>query len=121
MSILSSTNTGKIALLFPETKAELRQMIDNEIMKKGWNCNLNHIKTHKITEMTCLFMYSFFNGDISEWDVSNVKDMKYMFQASDFNQDLSKWRINPECNTYSMFENCKIRDEYLPKINKITI
>ena len=118
MSILSSTNTGKSAILIPKNKNELKQMIDKEIMKNGFNCNLNHIKTHKITEMTCLFMYSFFNGDISEWDVSNVKDMKYMFQSSSFNQDLSKWRINPKCDIFGMLENCKIKDEYLPKIAK---
>ena len=121
MSILSSTKTGKSAFLIPNTKNELKQMIDKEIMKNGFNCNLNHIKTHKITDMICLFMYSFFNGDISEWDVSNVKDMRYMFQSSSFNQDLSKWRINPKCEIFGMFENCKIKDEYLPKIDKITI
>ena len=118
MSILSSTKTGKSAFLIPETKDELVQMISNEIKEKGFYCNLNHIKTHKITNMLCLFMYSFFNGDISEWDVSNVKDMRWMFQSSSFNQDLSKWRINPKCEIYGMFENCKIKDEYLPKIAK---
>lgn len=118
MSILSSTNTGKSALLIPKTKCELLEMINKEIMKNGFNCNLNHIKTHKITDMYCLFMYSFFNGDISEWDVSNVKDMRYMFQSSSFNQDLSKWRINPKCKIFDMFVNCKIKDEYLPKIAK---
>ena len=118
MSILSSTNTGKSALLIPKTKSELKQMIGDEIMKNGYKCNLNHIKTYKITDMRCLFMYSFFNGDISEWDVSNVKDMRYMFQSSSFNQDLSKWRINPKCKIFDMFVNCKIKDEYLPKITE---
>ena len=50
-SILSSTKTGRVALLIPKTKEELKQMIANEIEEKGWNCDLNHIKTHKITDM----------------------------------------------------------------------
>jgi surface protein len=35
-----------------------------------------------------------FNGDISEWDVSNVTDMTAMFaDAVAFNQDLSSWCV----------------------------
>ena len=139
MSILSSTKTGKVALLIPETKEELKQMIDNEIREKGLNCNLNHIKTHKITDMSYLFHYSKFNGDISKWDVSNVKSMQGMFAYSDFNKDISKWnvsnvvnmsymfkfskfnnnisnwKINPECNIRDMFYRNSIKTEYKPK------
>jgi hypothetical protein len=31
--------------------------------------------TSEITDMSGLFMYIDFNGDISKWDVSNVTDM----------------------------------------------
>ena len=40
--------------------------------------------------MSRLFYNSNFNGDISEWDVSNVKYMDYMFNNSIFNRDISK-------------------------------
>ena len=36
------------------------------------------------------------NGDISNWDVSNVEDMDYMFYYSEFtakNGDLSNWDV----------------------------
>ena len=38
-----------------------------------------------------MFSGSKFNGDISEWDTSNVTDMSFMFYYSLFNGDISKW------------------------------
>lgn len=35
-----------------------------------------------------------FNGDISRWDVSNVKDMFRMFCGSKFKGDISKWNMS---------------------------
>ena len=35
-----------------------------------------------------------FNGDISDWDVSNVQNMARMFQDSRFNGDLSNWDVS---------------------------
>ena len=71
--------------LFPNTLRELSIMIINEIKRNGINCSLNHIDTSKITSMSYLFrgnlpgisisdeqLLRSFNGDISEWDVSNV-------------------------------------------------
>jgi surface protein len=140
MSILSSTKTGKTAFLIPETKEELMELIKKEIYEKGWKCDLNHIQTHKITDMSCIFMYankfngdiskwnvsnvenmsdmfyySDFNGDISNWDVSNVKNMQNMFLYSEFNNDISNWKINSKCDTTYMFRSCNIKDEYKPK------
>jgi hypothetical protein len=71
--------------------------------------------------MYAMFVKSKYNGNISEWDVSNVTDMRHMFKDSQFNQDISNWKINPNCRTESMFENCPIRDEYKPKQNGKTI
>ena len=40
--------------------------------------------------MSGLFKYTDFNGDISEWNVSNVTDMSDMFfDCEYFNQDIS--------------------------------
>ena len=47
-----------------------------------------------IKNMSKLFNYSSFNGDISNWNVSNVENMNYMFHRSQFNQDISKWNVS---------------------------
>ena len=59
----------------PTNKKELFGIIKSRIDKHGTNCNLNDIDVSLITDMTYLFYMTKFNGDISEWDVSNVTDM----------------------------------------------
>ena len=40
-----------------------------------------------------------FNGDLSKWNVSNVRDMEDMFyEARSFNGDLSKWNVSNVTN-----------------------
>ena len=95
-------NTTKHTL-FPKTKEELKQMINDEISKNGNECSLNHIDVSEITDMSRLFNSSIFNGDISEWDVSNVKDMHRMFQYSKFNGDISKWDVSSVKDMSDMF------------------
>ena len=63
----------------PKTKDELKDIIRDTIKEQGNNCDLNFIDTSKITDMSALFSDSKFNGDISNWDVSNVEIMRYMF------------------------------------------
>ena len=43
-----------------------------------------------------MFMFEgcFFNGDISQWNVSNLRDMRGMFQNSSFNGDISQWDVS---------------------------
>ena len=41
-----------------------------------------------------LFYSSEFNGDISNWDVSNVKIMNCMFYKSKFDGDISNWDVS---------------------------
>jgi len=65
--------------------------------------------------MGSMFNSSVFNGDISQWDVSNVMTMSFMFENTEFNHDISNWNINPACNTNYMFDECSIIDEYKPK------
>jgi surface protein len=61
--------------------------------------------------MGYLFRNSKFYGDISKWDVSNVKNMEMMFADSKFAGDISKWDVSRVENMRSMFENNKRFDD----------
>ena len=57
-----------------------------------------------VTSMTHMFYGSGFNGDLSDWDVSNVEDMSFMFAATiSFNGDISTWDVSSVTNMNSMF------------------
>lgn len=64
--------------------------------------------------MNGMFWCSVFNGDISDWDVSNVTDMSQMFKKSNFKKNISKWDVRKVIKMNSIFKTCIIRDEYKP-------
>ena len=81
----------------PKTRDELKELIYKLIKERGNEADLNDIDTSEITDMSVLFYESPFNGNISKWDVSNVKDMSFMFKCSKFtgeNGDISKWDVS---------------------------
>ena len=55
-----------------------------------------------------MFKNSQFNGDISEWDVSNVANMELMFCESQFEGDISEWDVSNVINMDQMFEDSKL-------------
>ena len=96
-------------------KDALQKMILDTIKMEGTECDLNWIDVSGITDMNHLFVLRSgndndielmhnFNGNISEWDVSNVKNMEMMFyRTRAFNGDISKWNVSNVKNMDGMF------------------
>ena len=61
--------------------------------------------------MSYLFYEFEFNGDISNWNVSNVEDMSYMFMGSKFtgeNGDISQWDVSNVKDMRYMFQHSSL-------------
>ena len=136
--IIKKSNSYKY---FPKTKKELKDIIFKRIEAEGNEVDLNDIDVSKITDMTSLFEGTNFNGNISQWDVSNVTNMYAMFYGcklfnqdisdwdvsnvtnmnamfawcEDFNQDISNWDISKVKNVNNIFKGCSIEEKYKPK------
>ena len=92
---------------FPETKKELKAIINKRIREEGSEVDLNDIDVSKITNMEDLFWGSEFNGDISNWNVSNVTVMNGMFyECKKFNSDISNWDVSNVEDMSCMFYCC---------------
>ena len=50
-----------------------------------------------------------FNGDISNWNTSNVNDMYWIFFRSVFNGDISRWDVSKVCNMSHMFYKSRFK------------
>ena len=94
-------NASKVVF---NNRKDLQSYITDYCEKHGPEADLNHIDVSRITDMSLLFAFSDFNGDISKWNTSNVKDMSYMFIHSDFNQPIGNWDVSRVENMKGMFE-----------------
>ncbi|WP_282117664.1 BspA family leucine-rich repeat surface protein [Maribacter aquivivus] len=57
-----------------------------------------------VTDMSSMFLFTPFNGDISTWNVSKVTNMSAMFfGAANFNSDISTWNVSNVTAMPSMF------------------
>ena len=96
----------------PKTRDELKELIKKLIKERGNKADLNDIDTSEITDMYALFYKSEFNGDISNWDVSNVEDMDYIFcYNSKFNGDISNWDVSNVKRMNYMFQHSSFTGE----------
>ena len=106
-------NLGKFSTYScqPKTKDELVEIISERTINDGYKCDLNDIDTSLITDMSWLFSWSDFNGNISKWDVSKVENMMGMFAGSDFNRDISNWDTSKVKDMSSMFSESKFNQD----------
>ena len=99
----------------PKNWNELRQIILQRIEDEGYECDLNDIDVSKITFMGSLFdafvcgnVFKNFDGDVSQWNVSNVTNMAHMFSGcKKFNCDISRWDVSNVENMDLMFYGCE--------------
>jgi surface protein len=68
-----------------------------------YNGDISNWDVSNVTDMYGMFSDSQFNGDISNWDVSSVIKMGQMFHKSQFNGDISNWDVSNVTDMYSMF------------------
>ena len=98
----------------PKTKEELIKAIKKKIYEvqgtkdnPNWQADLNCIDTSLIIDMSYLFAEEYglnkFNGDISNWNVSNIENIEWMFAYSQFNGDISNWNVSNVENMSYMF------------------
>jgi surface protein len=94
---------------FPKTNDELEYLINNMINKFGNEVDLNDICVSNINYFKSIFFWkNFFNGDVSEWDVSRGLNFESMFYGCEvFNSDLSKWDVSNGKYFMCMFLGCK--------------
>ena len=107
---ISSDLNKKEYKYFPQSKKELKNIINKLLDERGLDANLNDIDTSRITDLSYLFanIKNIQNIDISEWNVSNVRDMGGMFSdCIEFNCDLSSWNVSQCKYMTTMFKNCK--------------
>ena len=75
-----------------------------------FNGDLSNWDTSNIFQMRSAFMSckNFEGKGLKNWDVSNVKNFCYMFSNSEnFEQDLNKWKLRDDARTQYMFDYCE--------------
>ena len=71
----------------------------------SFNGDISNWDTSNVLNMDRMFSgATSFNGDISNWDTSSVLSMAYMFKsAASFNGDISNWDVSSVSSTRAMF------------------
>ena len=76
-----------------------------------FNGDISNWNVGNVRNMFGMFYMSYFNSDISNWNVSNVMDMSCMFQSSQFNGDISRWDVSNVKKISGIFSNSKFNGD----------
>jgi len=86
---------------------------------KSFNGNINNWDTSNVIDMSGMFYYaSSFNQSLSSWNTSNVNTMDYMFSYADtFDINISSWDVSNVINMSYMFYNASSFNQNLSTWN----
>lgn len=94
------------------SREQLIDIIKKRINKYGNNCDLNDLDISLVTHLNYLFyLFPEFNGNISNWNTSNVIDFSFMFYKCKFNQNISNWKFDNVIYMNNMFEDSKFNQD----------
>jgi surface protein len=81
------------------------EVVDNSLLRKRRDEGVDMTKlcTSLVTDMSRLFENFQFDGQIGNWDVSNVIDMNHMFRNTYFNQPIGEWDVRKVTDMSFMF------------------
>ena len=96
------------------TDETIHRIVHKEISRLGNDANLNHLDVSAVTDMSYLFSNSQFDGDISNWDVSNVE--KYCFVISRGTECILPKKFNDLDQNKQYIGYKKLRDNKLCKL-----
>lgn len=70
----------------------------------NFNGDINNWNTSNVTNIEGMFSYATFNKPLSSWDTSNVTNMNSVFfEATAFNQNINSWDTSSVTDMNSMF------------------
>lgn len=92
---------------YTATDDTIRKIVKDILWAKGEDADLNNIDVSAVTNMSNVFDSMGFRGDISQWDVSNVKTFRRMFnECTKFDCDISNWNTKNAVDMSEMFRRC---------------
>ena len=113
---------AKLSGLEPVTREDLFELVnswgrsdgfityDNIDINKSKQCecyDLSNLDVSKIDNLSYVFRDSYYNGDLSKWDLSNVLTIESLFEYSIFNNDsISNWDVSNVKNMSGLFYCC---------------
>lgn len=99
---VESEKKGKMGIIVNEETVLIEELKEKNKVLSGYDHRV--IYTGQVRDLSDLFKgMNEINGDITGWDVSNVRSMSGLFLESDFNQDISQWNVSKVTHMDNMF------------------